>query len=354
MKRSNIKILFACAMSRNPFLQNLKDALSFQQNSNLEVHTGSKLFWELDGKYDIVHLHWIEALAYWNLTRTTAEQICERLKQKKMAGTKVCITFHNIQPHTQKTESEDLYRPVLEQVDGVIHMGQASQAEFEKRYMNFDWCNRVRQTIISHPSYAATPNYLSKEECRKVLSIDNNAKVVLAFGAIRSSQEADFCVRVLDKIDRKNLLFVCPRWRIDVGAGWRRKWIRKPQKAKSRLFNQFISEEEVQLYLNSCDVVLLPRVAKSNLNSGVPPLAFTFGRVVVGPNQGVIGELLTANSNFCFEPGNVDDAVAALQSALDSDTTEIEKGNLRCSQTKMSAATVGSQHLKFYEKLLES
>ena len=50
------------------------------------------------------------------------------------------------------------------------------------------------------------------------------------------------------------------------------------------------------------DVVFIQRCVI--LNSGVVPMAFLFGRGVVGPDSGNVGELLRVTANLVFSPSD--------------------------------------------------
>lgn len=348
-----MKILFACPSGPNPFLANLiKGIRSCSQE--IDIHLSDRVFWKLDGKYDIVHLHWIESLSGWDLNARKAAEIASRLNSFKARGASACMTRHNKKPHRQQGTG-DYYHPVLEKLEGVVHMGQYSVEDFHQQYGAEPWYSTISHAVIEHPAYETTDNYLSKVDCRDILGINADQKVVLVFGAVRSKAEADFCSEVMGLLKTKNVLFLCPRWRTDIsglGARVRRKWVGKPKYVPCQIGSQFVKEEEVQLYLNTADVVLLPRMSSSNLNSGVVPLAYTFGRVVVGPGISVIGELLRKNGNPVFEPEEPRQAAGELDKILNSDPVGIESKNLNYANNEMSLSCVGQKYVEFYKQLL--
>ena len=75
-----------------------------------------------------------------------------------------------------------------------------------------------------------------------------------------------------------------------------------------------ISDEQVPDYFSAADVVLLPRL--DILNSGNLPLAYYFGKVVVGPDCGNVGEILKETGNPVFDPQDPDSAVEAVKRGL--------------------------------------
>jgi beta-1,4-mannosyltransferase len=60
----------------------------------------------------------------------------------------------------------------------------------------------------------------------------------------------------------------------------------------------------MQLYLNACDVVVLPY--RSILNSAVAMLAFTFQRPVVAPRAGCLEELVEDDVGLTFDASGSD------------------------------------------------
>jgi beta-1,4-mannosyltransferase len=77
-----------------------------------------------------------------------------------------------------------------------------------------------------------------------------------------------------------------------------------------RLIKGKVPDKSVAMLISSCDVLLIPQV--DTLNSGNVALEFTFGKVVLGPNIGVIGEELTKLGNPTFEPSNMDSLKGAV------------------------------------------
>lgn len=349
-----MNVLFACPPSRNPFISNLILALT-SASSDTDVHLGAKLFWNLDRPYQILQLHWIESLCKsWRLNSDNSKRIAARIKEFQLRGTKVCLTRHNIKPHNQNA-NEDHYLPILELVDAVVHMGDSSMQEFSQRYGRFGWQQSLVHRVISHPNYSTTPNYLNRTECRHLLGLPNDKKVLLVFGGVRSRTEAEFCAEVLKRTS-SDFIFVCPKWRSDIqgfGARFRRKWITQPRDFGCMVTNQFVNEEEVQFYLNSADLVFLPRIGDSNLNSGIVPLAFTFGKVVIGPDHGVIGEVLKSTKNPVFPSGDVRVAASLIDQFFSSEIHPQEIANRSYSNNEMGLDRVGRDYLALYRQLVE-
>ena len=111
----------------------------------------------------------------------------------------------------------------------------------------------------------------------------------------------------------------------------------------------FVPDDQVQCYLNASDVLLIQR--RNPLNSGNLVLGFTFGRVVVGPNQGNVGEILRTTGNPVFEPG----CAKSFSNALDRGLTLSQQGhgemNRRHADREWDLMKAGLQHVALYRSL---
>ena len=71
-----------------------------------------------------------------------------------------------------------------------------------------------------------------------------------------------------------------------------------------------IPDHEVDVYVKAADALFIPRYEA--LNSGNVFLGFTFGKPVIGPAIGNIGEVLTLTGNPTFDPRHVKSIAWAL------------------------------------------
>jgi glycosyltransferase involved in cell wall biosynthesis len=116
------------------------------------------------------------------------------------------------------------------------------------------------------------------------------------------------------------------------------------------MYDGWIPDEEVQLFLRAADVLVIPR--EGVLNSGNVALGFTFGRVVVGPDEGVIGEVLRKTNNPVYEPGDAQVLSDALKAVRNSDTRRGER-NKAYAMEEMRWEKVASRHVDLYREVLK-
>src|SRR4029077_1943202 len=67
------------------------------------------------------------------------------------------------------------------------------------------------------------------------------------------------------------------------------------------LHSQFIPDEDVQFYMNACDVVVLPYL--EILTASAAMLAMSFGKACIAPRLSGMTDLLDDQGAFLYDPG---------------------------------------------------
>jgi glycosyltransferase involved in cell wall biosynthesis len=311
---------------QNRFFVDLNGALA--EHCNIEQ--SSDAFWKMEGEYDIVHLHFPEYLTF-DLTKAYLEGLSDDLIEAVRTRlefwserARTVVTRHVLLPHDaiRDPQWEKLYAIFYRYADAVVHFAGASEKEFRSRYksLEFHRGRPPRHRVIPHQNYASLPNNISRDEARKQLGISRNACVMLAFGAIRSDEERDLVLHTFRQLQVGKKVLLVSRWRETLpDVSWIRLkyWLRDLTRAYYRAHPQyvlnydFVPEEDTQLFLNSCDVLFIPRLRV--LNSGNVTLGMTFGRVVVGPDSWDVGEILRDSGNPVFDPDLPESAIEAVE-----------------------------------------
>jgi len=341
-----MKILVACSTTvMNPYISQLVDGLSYQDGVQHATRSLSA-FWMGPSDFDVLHIQWPEALFRW---KEPSEWDLGYLRDKLVEWQRrslIVTTVHNLLPHEQATSSGRLlYDTVYEHSDGLIHLGKAS---LEAVADHFDVSDK-EHVIIPHGNYDCFPNEITKAKARSHLDIGSKDAVYLSFGAIRRWEELELLIDGFNALNQpsKQLLIAGripwpstrnKRW-------WWLKWnLLKP---RIHLFDGWIPDDEVRYYLNAADVVIIPRI--DTLNSGNVALGFTFGKVVVGPNIGVIGEVLLKTGNPTFDPKDPDSLAASLKKASHLEDNSHGAGNMLYAEGVMSWGNIAAQHIDFYQ-----
>ncbi len=315
-------------------------------------------FWDADLERptsttpDVVAVHWPEAFFRWQEPDGDAvRRLSSRLRAWKRHACLIA-TAHNWGVHYRESEQFDaLFRAVYDEIDGLIHFGEASVEAFQHR---FPALRDTPAAVIPLPVYGRSfRKRWDQEEARAVLGVRQDAFVCLSLGKLRHDREL---VLLLDgfrglKHPRKQLIIagrarpprgILRRW-------WRLAVLKWHPRVRTRL-GSHIPNDEVCQWVSAADVVVIPRYAV--LNSGSVPLGFMFGKVVVGPDSGVVGEVLAETGNPRFVPGDPEALARALQHAVDLVAEGQGEANRRHSSEHWSLPRVAEQTAGFYERVL--
>jgi hypothetical protein len=354
-------------MPQNRFLVDLNAEIS----KHCELAHSCDAFWNMEGDYDVIHLHFPEYLTFGleaaykqGLTDELIQQTAKRLEYWAQRA-KLVVTRHVLLPHDALEDPmwEKMYAVFYRYADGVAHFAQASIVEFRKRYARSEWF-RGREpihAIIPHHNYTSLPDTIGREEARSKLGIPAKARVMLVFGAIRNEAEKQLILETFQNIKLPHKLLLVSRWRERLRKiSWIRLkyWVRDWTRLYYRIhpsyhFNYgFVEEEDTQLYLNAADVLFIPRLWV--LNSGNITLGMTFGKVVVGPDSWDVGELLRETGNPVFDPDRPETAAAAVEEGFRlAAEGKRGPGNRELALKEWSANQCAELYVDLYRRVVE-
>lgn len=311
-----MKILFVTdPKCLNPYPCELADYLTAAA-TEANVTVGIREFWESDVHFDIIHFHWVEELFNWkDYAREKMISLLKRIDYWKSEGTSIVFTIHNIKPHAINWDcGVDIYREVFRKGDLFIHLGEVSKRLFREAYGD-EMLNRFNHSVIPHGLFTSyDKETVDRNGARKFFGINGDDFVMLSFGNIRKFEEAKLIFNALKAIDVKEKKMIISNFRYSSGRF--RRIIEKTFLAfqKDIIANSgFVEKEMVPYYFRAADIVFIPRI--EILNSGNLFLGFFYEKVVVGPDIGVVGEILKEMGNPVFIPGNKKSLSDALMNA---------------------------------------
>jgi glycosyltransferase involved in cell wall biosynthesis len=350
-----MNVLIGCAKTLNPFVGRLRQAIA----DHPQVDTVSQdldAFWEGEADAEVLHLQWPRAL-FRNWRDPTSDDLAAletRLADWKKKA-RIVVTVHNIRAHNRSSSPsyDDLYRLVYRHADGFIHMGNASKRKLHEAYQ----LDAQREAVIEHGEYDTLPNTVTRKEARRRVGVPGSAPVALVFGALREPEEMKLVLEGTDRWSapgKQTLVAGRLTWTEGALQTHPVRWyyrLRTLHRPIRFTFDRF-DDEQLQYFLKAADVLFIAR--RQILNSGNVPLGFTFGRVVVGPDRGVVGEVLRRTGNPVFDP---EDA-SSIGSALDEATALAEQGkggdNADYAKAHMKWSDIADQHVQFYRALRSS
>jgi len=338
----------------NPYQHELGKALG-QENVTVELSRYDsrwKLLAVLGGRDrpDVVHLHWLSAYfvtSYRSATALRGARLLVELAVLRLSGIRVVWTVHNLFEHERRCPRVELVvkRLASRLVNVLItHCERASETVADTLRLS----ESKRQSVVAVPHGHYVDSYpaeLDRTEARESLGYDPNETVFLYFGVIRPYKNVLKLLEAFSSVEAPGArLSVVGNPLDDDIAEAIRSAAEQDDRVRTTL--EFVPDEEVQRYMHSADVVVLPY--GTTLMSGAAMLAMSFGLPVVAPKAGCVGELLTASENVCYDPADPDGLTDALQTALDADLAAMGAANRRYVE-QFDWETIGRRTRRLYE-----
>ncbi len=333
----------------NPYIVQLMQSLAdCRQICNIGY--GYVPFYWKKPLWDIVHIQWPEALVGWHTPGPKQIDAVRQTLEKLSRNSSIVLTVHNYGPQEDMGPAGDeLFNVVFHNCDAFIHLGKASLEWFLKNNANEEWCSKAIHTIIEHGDY----RYYNKLHSSKA-AVPKSAKthqLYLVFGTIRTVAEEALALEAFRLADLKSAKLVL--------AGMTSPEVRRNHKNEPALLDlphvirrQYrIAPEHVKPLFRASRFAFIPRCGR--LNSGILPLAFTFGIPVIGPSDGVIGEIIQATDNIFYSPGDPQSASEALRRAHSLSDTEYDAmawRTIEYCKDRMNWANLARQHVALYNR----
>ncbi len=252
------------------------------------------IFCRLQG-YTIFHLHWIYAFSprarVWRMklfNNLAYLHYLFCLKIVKLLNYKLVWTAHNALPH-ESLFSNDIVarRKLIGSADLVIAHSAATIEELKKI-----GAEPKRLIIIPHGSYIGIyPNTITRNAAREKLGLQPDVFVYLYLGQVREYKGVDNLLDAYEKMRTEESALII------AGEG-------------SKIGH--VNDNELQIYFNAADVVVLP--FKKITTSGSALLAFSFGKAVIVPRLGDLANL-PHEIAYKYSPDESDGLVNAMKQA---------------------------------------
>jgi glycosyltransferase involved in cell wall biosynthesis len=218
--------------------------------------------------------------------------ILRRVRKNK--HTRIIAITDNIIPHEKRPGDVPFTRYFLKSCDAYITMSEKVMndlRQFEK--------NKPAQQVL-HPLYDNFGEPVSKEEARKKLGIDVNARIILFFGFIRNYKGLDILLEAMKFLSTENSEHPSTSLRtIKLLVAGEFYEDAKPYHDQIKqlgiqdsliLRTDFIPDSEVKYYLCAADAVIQPY--RNATQSGVTPLAYHFEKPMIVTNVGSLPTLV--------------------------------------------------------------
>lgn len=298
------------------------------------------------GRPDVLHLHWTEPYISGgrsDVSRIRAVRTILELRLLRSAGTPIVWTAHDLSRHDRAVDPLEMrFQRALFRVSSavIVHCEAAREALLEALGMPASEAGKVR--VVPHGHYlAAYRNDVSRDEARQRLGITSGGPIIAFVGWVRPYKGVNELIEAFRALpgDETRLLVAGQPLSsgyaaelTDLAAG----------DARILLHLGFVPDDDLQLYLNAADVVALPY--REILTSGSVLLAISFGRAVIAPRRGCIGETLDQDGALLYDADDPHGLPDALRESLTSDLSAMGAHNGARAQefdwTRIAASTL--------------
>lgn len=263
----------------------------------------------------VFHLHWLNPLVSPARNSNEAALLVDSFLAKARLfvslGGQILWTIHNVVSHEPKYLDEEirLSKGLVNLADW-IHVHHASVVEAAKPYYELP---PEKVVVAEHGNYIGTlPNTISREEARRELGLPQDTIAFLFLGQIRGYKGIDDLIRAFAEFSstQSNCRLVVAGKVLGIDS---RELEKKLSALPNLVFRPgYVPDEEMQIYLKSADVMVLPY--KKVLTSGSVFLAFSFELPVICPREGLLRHLVEDERNgLTYDGADQDGLLSALR-----------------------------------------
>jgi GT2 family glycosyltransferase/glycosyltransferase involved in cell wall biosynthesis len=243
-------------------------------------------FKELNPSENVVfHLHWQNVITGPALNahdfKVRAKCFLDKLAIFRSLGGRVVWTIHNKLPHDAKfiSEERDFHTKLADLVDKILLHDEISLNIVLSEY----FLDSKKVEFVKHGNYiGAYPDEVGRDQARQCLGIPEHDFVFGFVGQLRPykglNEFVEACYELTGRKTMSALIAGKPVWPLSKGKVTK---LCSPI-SNVRVYERYIPDVELQLYLRSLDVLVLPY--KEILTSGSVMLAASFGIPVVVPD----------------------------------------------------------------------
>lgn len=358
MSDDTLTVLFTSGSDKNPYHNLLFEGL--EQNGVEPIREPKPLFLPLtravlrNNNIDAIHLGWLygfymvreftpSSILDTVITVGRAFWFCIDLLLARSLGTRLVWTVHNKYHHER-------YYPRVEKVLNVIvaNIVHALTVKCDTAKETISQLYKVRDdskiTVIPDGNYIdAYPNEIKKSEARDYLEIGDEF-VYLYFGLIRPYKGVEKLIKDFQATEKEDVeLWVVGNPKSEIIGDRIRSEADKDKRIRTEL--EYVSNEEVQYYMNAADVLVLPY--QEILNSGSVYLGMSFGKPIIAPKIGCILSTVATRNNMLYNPNDQKGLQNELLNVIDEELTEIGQMNLQRAK-ELNWSDIGKKYKLLY------
>lgn len=279
---------------------------------------------------DIVHLH-----------GPLSESLLGVINKKKYNKPMLVTTYgEDITLHSKHFPSSFLIKRTLKNADAIICQSRFLETEIRNLGIN--------NKFFIIPMGVATKKFKVRDKikARRMLNLPENKKIILFVGHLVPRKGVEYLIKACKELSEKESFLCCI-----IGKGRDESRLKKLA-AELGLDDciKFLGQknhEDVAMYINSCDLVVLP-----SLNEGLPVIlceSLACGKPVVATSVAGTPELVTKDVGYLVKAKSVDDLRNKIILALDR---EWDTKKLLARAREFSVPVSAGKLLKVYNNFL--
>jgi len=278
-------------------------------------------------KPHIIHLHWQHPFL---IASSKLETIIKsitfilELLFLKIVGIKFVWTVHNLRNHENRHVKLEIFftRLLSRFCNAIIAHCETAKREVQRV---FGVKNEDKIAVIPIGNYLnCYDNTISQDESRKKLRLSSSDLVFLFLGIIRPYRGISELIDAFQRLNINNAkLIIAGRPSKSYIAEQIKGEVKGSSNIQIRL--EFIPDDEIQIYMNAADVVVLPY--QDVLSSSGIILAMSFGKAIIAPAIGCIPDTLDNSGSLIYDPGVKDGLLKALEASTTPNVNLKEMGN---------------------------
>ncbi|WKK67359.1 glycosyltransferase [Lutimonas zeaxanthinifaciens] len=304
------KIKIAClpvAGIQNPYQYLMIEGLNTSKKLNAFNGIDDRFFgiYKTVHKYhpDYIHFDWINSYyqrrTFWMTLIFLPNFIFQVLYIKVFTSTKIVWTLHNILPHN--ANHIRFHRWVRSWFGKKCEWVRVfSNDSIRKASKDLKLVSSKFITIPEGDYSNIYPNNMSQIEARKILNISPDKYVLLSLGYIKPYKGIEKLIDSFSKLNKKKVELLI------AGEGIDKEYIRSLKSKLSllnekriRLIDNFIPMNDLQIYFNAADLVVLPFDKVENSGSAI--MAMGFKKPVLAPKMGVLKKRLGQQDQLLYK-----------------------------------------------------
>ena len=335
----------------NPYHTELRTALSA---AKVDVWCPSSLKAAYRGlvsgneQLDLLHLH---ALPYFGLKPNSFARYLIffwRLTRILKRGIPIAWTVHEIDNHdSAHLVTETLFMRFLSRrVDAIIVHGLAAKRLVAEKFR----ISESRIHVVPHGNYLRSyENKISRDSARASLGYNSNHLVLLFFGHLRPYKGILEMVAAFRKIENSAVQLVIAG--LPIATMEQQIANASIGDIRIKFIPGRIKENDVQMFMNASDVVVLPY--KRILTSGAAVLAMSFGKACVAPRAGCVTDMMDETGTIFFDPLKEGDLERALHDAIQAQSKLSDMGAHNLQKARQwDWETIGQQTAAVYRQCI--